>query len=388
MSDKQRESDLDASFESTDAPELNNVAETNERLVEAHIGTETEAQAETPALPRVLRWLLLVDARASVIVSAVAVVAVIALVFGVARTKNDSAAARQGEPVGVLSARVSAPPSSGASFADSLISTGFSVPEDPAGIVVSGAGVTNDKIVPLRHATDAIEDAGYKVGYVLLDVNTGATISYNADTAFYSASSLKGPYVAALARYGLGDGIESLSGLVSATIEQSDNVAYAILRGSNGDDVMRELIDEAGAENLPVTAATSDIDSAMQTLSVASIADNNYEFVTPNQLLSMWALCGQYLASNEPGAAYLASEFAIPETSAIRYVGRAFGDTWSKAGWYPGEGGPLSTTVDAGVVREETGDVVLVVMTNKGSDFSVIDSIALELLELHEHMAG
>ena len=97
-------------------------------------------------------------------------------------------------------------------------------------------------------------------------------------------------------RYGLGDGIESLSGLVSATIEQSDNVDYDILRRSNGNDVMRQLIDEAGAENLPVTAATSDIDSAMQTLSVASIADNNYEFVTPNQLLSMWALCGQYLA--------------------------------------------------------------------------------------------
>ena len=335
-----------------------------------------------------LGWLLLVDARASVIASAVAVVAVIALVFGIAHTKNDSAAARQGEPVGVLSARVSAPPSSGASFADSLISTGFSAPEDPAGIVVSDASVTNDIIAPLRHATDAIENAGYKVGYVLLDVNTGATISYNADTAFYSASSLKGPYVAALAHYGLGDGIESLSGLVSATIEQSDNVAYDILRGSNGSDVMRQLIDEAGAENLPVTAATSDIDSAMQTLSVASIADNNYEFVTPNQLLSMWALCRQYLASNEPGAAYLASEFAIPETSAIRYVGRAFGGTWSKAGWYPSEGGSLSTTVDAGVVREETGDVVLVVMTNKGSDFSVIDSIALELLELHEHMVG
>ena len=128
MSDDQRESDLDETFESADAPELNNVAETNERLVEAEIDTETEAQAETPALPRVLRWLLLVDARASVIASAVAVVIIIALVFGIAHTKNDSVAARPGEPVGVLSARVSAPPSSGASFADSLISTGFSVP--------------------------------------------------------------------------------------------------------------------------------------------------------------------------------------------------------------------------------------------------------------------
>lgn len=388
MSDKQHERGLDDSLELTDAPELNNVAETDERLVEADIDTETEAQAETPALPRVLRRLLLVDARASVIASAVAIVAIIALVFGIAHTKNDSVAARQGEPVGVLSTRVSSAPSSNASFADSLISTEFSAPEDPAGIVVSSANVTTSSIAPLRQATDVIEDAGYKIGYVLLDVNTGATISYNADTAFYSASSLKGPYVTALARYGLGDGIESLSGLVSATIEQSDNVAYAILRGSNGNDVMRQLVDEAGAENLPAAAATSNIDSAMQTLSVTSIADNNYEFVTPNQLLSMWTICGQYLASDEPGAAYLASEFAMPETSAIRYVGRAFGSTWSKAGWYPSEGGCLSTTVDAGVVREETGDVVLVVMTNKGSDFSVIDSIALELLELHERMVS
>ena len=193
MSDKQHERDLDESFESTDAPELNNIAETNEKLAEAHIGTETEAQAETPALPRVLRWLLLVDARASVIASAVAVVAVIALVFGIAHTKNDSVAARQGEPVGVLSARVSAPPSSGASFADSLISTGLSVPEDPAGIIVSDASVTNDIIAPLRHATDAIEDAGYKVGYVLLDVNTGATISYNADTPQARSRGLMSP---------------------------------------------------------------------------------------------------------------------------------------------------------------------------------------------------
>lgn len=388
MSDKQHERGLDDSLELTDAPELNNVAETDERLVEADIDTETEAQAATPAFPRVLRRLLLVDARASVIASAVAIVIIIVLVFGIAHTKNDSVAARQGEPVGVLSTRASSAPSSNASFADSLISTEFSAPEDPAGIVVSSANVTTNSIAPLRQATDVIEDAGYKIGYVLLDVNTGATISYNADTAFYSASSLKGPYVTALARYGLGDGIESLSGLVSATIEQSDNVAYAILRGSNGNDVMRQLVDEAGAENLPAAAATSDIDSAMQTLSVTSIADNNYEFVTPNQLLSMWTICGQYLASDEPGAAYLASEFAMPETSAIRYVGRAFGSTWSKAGWYPREGGCLSTTVDAGVVREETGDVVLVVMTNKGSDFSVIDSIALELLELHERMVS
>lgn len=388
MSDDQRESDSGASFESTDAPELNNAAETNEKLAEAEIGTETEAQAETPALPRVLRWILLVDARASVIASAVAAVAVIALVFGIAHAKNDSVAARQGEPVGVLSARVSAPPSSGASFADSLTSTGFSAPEDPAGIVVSDASVTNDKIAPLRHATDAVEDAGYKVGYVLLDVNTGATISYNADTAFYSASSLKGPYVAALGRYGLGDGIESVSGLVSATIEQSDNAAYAILRGSQGNDAMQQLVDEAGAESLPVTAATSVIDAAMQTQSVTSIADNNYEFVTPNQLLSMWVLCGQYLASDEPGAAYLAGEFATPEISAIKYVGRAFGSTWSKAGWYPNDGGPYSTTVDAGVVREESGGVIVVVMTNKGTDFATIDGIALELLELHEAMVG
>ena len=86
MSDEQHERDLDESLESTDAPELNNIAETNEKLAEAHSGTETEAQAETPALPRVLRWILLVDARASVIASAVAVVAVSSLVSHTRRT--------------------------------------------------------------------------------------------------------------------------------------------------------------------------------------------------------------------------------------------------------------------------------------------------------------
>ena len=51
MSDDQRESDLDAPFESAGAPELNNVAETNEKLAEAHSGTEClrRPQAEPPS---------------------------------------------------------------------------------------------------------------------------------------------------------------------------------------------------------------------------------------------------------------------------------------------------------------------------------------------------
>ncbi len=44
-------------------------------------------------------------------------------------------------------------------------------------------------------------DCGASVGFIMVDLGTGASISYNSDERFWSCSTIKGPYVAALNMY-------------------------------------------------------------------------------------------------------------------------------------------------------------------------------------------
>ncbi len=256
------------------------------------------------------------------------------------------------------------------------------------GLTITGPSFDEKVTQPLQDAIKAIENEGYSVGISLVDTTNGIAIEYNSDSAFYSASSIKGPYVAALGEYELGEAVTVESSRISNTLEWSDNDAYASLRYAYGNDCLAKLIADCGAADLASVGVNDECEEARQQMSAESISDNNYEFLTPNQLAAMWMNVDEYLSSGEAGASYLAEEFAQPETSGIKYVGKAYGTTWSKAGWYDEGSGAYSTTVDAGVIREETGDVVCVVMLTKGNDFTALDSVALPLLQLHEALLG
>ncbi len=314
------------------------------------------------------------------------------LVFGrgIAGTNDDSASssytAKHGLTVGdKFIARATDGDSSG--YWNSLITSPLTA-TDTGGVTITGANIVDFKLKPLLKAIQAIEDSGYEVGFSLVDTTNGIAITYNGDSAFYSASSIKGPYVAALGKYELGDSVTSESSRISDTLEWSDNEAYATLRAIYGNDCMTSLVVGSGADQLSSTGITDEVESVRLLQSDESIADDNYEFVTPNQLTAMWCAVDEYLGSDEAGAEFLASEFAQPETSGLKYVGSAYGTTWSKAGWYPDEGDAYETTVDAGVVREQTGDVVVTIMLTKGEDFTALDSIALPLFQLHQEILG
>lgn len=103
-------------------------------------------------------------------------------------------------------------------------------------------------------------------------------------------------------------------------------------------------------------------------------------------MVALWDQCRAYLESGEPGAAWLADELQTPEISSLSHVGRAWGTTWAKAGWYPDDASGFATTVDAGVVRTETGDVIIAVMTTSPVDFPATAGVILPLLELHAEL--
>lgn len=60
-------------------------------------------------------------------------------------------------------------------------------------VEVQGATVPAAKLADLNAAIRAIESGGHDVGFLMLDTQTGTTVSYHADRSFYSASSIKAP---------------------------------------------------------------------------------------------------------------------------------------------------------------------------------------------------
>lgn len=237
----------------------------------------------------------------------------------------------------------------------------------------------------LTAAIKAVESEGYQVGFSLYDINTGITVTYNANSAFYSASSLKGPYVISLTKYELGSNVKSEATRLENIIKWSDNDSYSNLRDAYGNNCFAQLAEASGATGMSFTAATDGL--ADYEYYTSSITDNKYEYISPNQMVALWKECYNFLNSDEPGASYLAELFQEPEVSAIRASASAYGTTWSKAGWYPSSDG-YSTTVDAGAVCTNTGDFILCVMTTKGEDFVALESIVSPLIAVRETLVN
>lgn len=274
-------------------------------------------------------------------------------------------------------------------FAASLLLPDELTPILPGSPTISGTTASGGSVLQeLTDATHVIEQAGFAVGYAMLDLSTGVSVSYNADAQFYSASSIKGPYITSVVRYELGDSAQSSEGSrISAIIESSDNAAYSNMRDAYGNSSFAALVNASGAAQMPSHGATSAVAKAAAAQSGASITDNKYEFFTPNQMLALWQQCYEFLSSDEPGASWLASVFETPETSAIRVTAGTLGTTWSKAGWYPAGDAGFGTTVDAGVVRTSTGNVLVSVMTTEPENFAAIESVLSPLLALRSTLA-
>ena len=275
-----------------------------------------------------------------------------------------------------------------ANFAGSLVLPAEFAPIDAEAPTVTGTSRdAGDAMTQLGQAIAALEDAGNEVGFALVDLSTGITVSYHADEAFYGASSIKGPYVTSVVRYELGDSASSEARRISAIIESSDNAAYFSLRASYGNEPFQRLVDAAGADGYDVTSATDAIARGSAATS-ESIADDSYEYYTPNQLLALWRESYDFLAEGSAGATWLGSEFEKPETSAIRVTAGELGTTWSKAGWYPGDGTSNGTTVDAGIVRTDRGDFALAVMTTAPEDFTALESVISPLIAVRSALTA
>lgn len=168
----------------------------------------------------------------------------------------------------------------------------------------------------------------YRINIAMIDVKSGEVLTYSPMRSMYSASCLKGPYVASLNKWKP----SSRSGHKSTmrnTIVWSDNDTYASLRNEFGSETMRKMHVYSGVDT--------------------DLYYFKYHWLPTRDLAKLWV--GTYWYFYESTNANSKWTRSLYTHGYESFIYRGLKGTWkvhAKPGWYPGEGKDVQN--DAGVV--------------------------------------
>lgn len=225
-----------------------------------------------------------------------------------------------------------------------------------------GFNMSADTAARLQGAVDGIHRRGSNVGFVLVDLATGQGVSCNPDADFYSASTLKGPYVASLACKNPGS-VNGWLGVMSNTIRWSSNDDYARLWRNFGPGSMYEWCAEAGVDQ--------------------SIASTKYKWLSTRELCKLWLRNYEFFTSGEANS-WIGDLYTTPNESVVKTTVGASCATWSKAGWYY-EGRSRSTS-EGGVVWSAHGPYLVTIMSDVPGNFAALRDVMWALDAAHASM--
>ncbi len=221
-----------------------------------------------------------------------------------------------------------------------------------------------------------LEAHGVDVGFSLRDLDGHEVVAYQANKDFYTASSIKGPYVTSLLERGVDGGdlpLGDVASRVRSIILYSDNDAYESLVDQYGAEDFAGWLEEAGVG----TGVYDDLDAYVGT---------KYPRSTPSQLADEWEGIHAYLGHGTEASELLASLSEERETSPIRDALGSDTRSWSKAGWYPTRESDRVTPAanDAGIVLHQDGSgYVLAVMSTSPADLDALEGLIRALDELN-----
>lgn len=239
-----------------------------------------------------------------------------------------------------------------------------------AGLTVTApeAFLATDELAAVETEISQLEADGYQVCVSLVDLETRRGITYEPDVSMYPASCIKALFCTWL--YETYGGAGDMSAVVENCIVNSSNDAYSSLIDTYGISSFLSWLSTHGGPTYE--------SSGLQ----------HYPNMTAAQLEAAWEEVYRFCSSEEEGASELAGYLSQTTTSPIASVLRGTHTVWSKAGWYPTDEYDLSTSNDAGVVFSETGDYVLVIMTDIGADLDALEPLISALDAAHETMCG
>ena len=244
-------------------------------------------------------------------------------------------------------------------------------------------------------AVNAFADKGYDVGFVVYDVQSQKGLDYNADEAFFSASTIKAPFSTALCQaideqstadisfddmlfedtIVAGTGIMAtddqdeypVSEVVENSIVHSDNTGYALLREHcNNDNLFENWC-------------------AVQGVNAVDWEGLWYPNYTPRDLAKLWLGVGTYLLSDNEHASWLKGLLQNTDLSFLR-DGISDAETiWAKPGFEWDQWGTgMDSMNEGGTVVDSNGAYIVAIMSTAPFD----DELLTENQELIENLAG
>ena len=236
----------------------------------------------------------------------------------------------------------------------------------PTSGLISGTDVRRSLVDAVNLSVNRFYEGGYGVGFVMMDLSTGKGMTLNADSDFYAASTIKGPYVTSLYRntFGSSSAASPYYRSMLDAISESSNGDYAYLRRQFGTAGFNVFLDRSGVDR--------------------SKSERAYPWYSARDLGKLWLQMGEYFNATSVGHE-CADLYTHSYNSSIYYELGGERPVQSKPGWYPTEY-PYTSTNDAGIVYAPTGAYMVTVLSNAPVRLDLTRNLIRSLDNLHAGM--
>jgi hypothetical protein len=215
----------------------------------------------------------------------------------------------------------------------------------------------------LQKSLSSIRAKGYAAGFMMVDLTTGQGIAYNVDQSFYSASTVKGPYVASIVS-AKPSSVLAWKSTMQATIRHSSNEGYESLRTAFGSSPMQQWCDSAGVPT--------------------SVGSNWYTDYSTRTLTKLWLQNYTFFTSEKQNSKLCQSWYTSSFNSPIYATLGKYHYMNTKAGWI-GEA-DLRAASDAGIVWGDGGPYLITIMTNAPGNINILKPLIWSIERAHDEM--
>lgn len=230
---------------------------------------------------------------------------------------------------------------------------------------IGGAKISAAERRRLKRAVNAVQKGGRSVSFVMIDIRSGRGIAYNAGRKYYSASSIKGPFVVSVVAKKPGV-LRSRKGTINKILKYSDNNAYIGFARRYGFSCFNKWVKKSGA-------------------SYKRTGGNRcYGYFNARNMARIWLSNYSYFNSCGTGKK-LGKMFEHPAVSAIHSTLGGKYTTRSKAGWIAA-GGRFNVTNDAGIVYAKSGPYVVVLLSSVPSNMGRLKTLVRAVDHAHSQM--
>lgn len=226
---------------------------------------------------------------------------------------------------------------------------------------LGGYEAPEEQIYQIRKWIKDFQFHGYTLGFIMIDIPTGKGIAYNPKQEYYSASSVKGPYMVSLIANEK-DVLKEWGDIIEEIAHTSDNGCYSMLFRNFGEEYYNAWCDEAQA-------------------SAYMYNGYNYTYYSPEGLARLWMLNYKFFTT-DPDMGETAGElFENPEYSLIHKTLYPIYKTRSKSGWINiGE----SSAIDSGIIYAGDHPYLLTVLSDFGGDIEKFTPLVYQIERIHQ----